>query len=204
MSRRTWTPPLIPDGIHDPRFVFIDVESSGLEAGSFPVEIAVSDDALAMRSWLVRPEPGWSPRDWERVRAIHGLTWEDVLAGMPARVVADELESVIGERIAISDAPSYDSEWIDRLYASIGRRRPFRIADYIEPIAECLDAGEVDMEAMLDLMTKASGLCTALFPHTHIAGDDARCLAAWHRMVFDPLFKIASEGLLARSGVVAG
>lgn len=188
MPREPRAPALAPDERFDVGRVYVDVESSGLGEGTFPVEIAVSDDALHVRSWIVRPAPGWVPRDWQRVEAIHGLSWEEVLDGTSVEIVAQELADAIGDRIAVSDAVNYDGEWIYELYRSAGRLVPFRIADYLEQHLEAVDAGRLSMDSIMSRMEEAGELCRSHFPHTHVAADDARALAAYQRMLHDDAF----------------
>jgi hypothetical protein len=183
---------VLPQGSIRPDLVFLDVESSGLRPGSFPVEVGLSDDALASRSWKIRPLPAWTSWD-PAAEALHGLSRDGLgRDGLEVSAVARELALAVGGRVAVSDAPDWDGEWLDLLYAAAGSARPFALVG-IEAAVLCPGPDEPPGEALERAAAWAQGLAVAggRFPHIHRAGDDARGLAAAWRAAADPAFLLA-------------
>ncbi len=184
-----------------PGIAFLDVESSGLEPGSHPVEVAVCGDDLAPTSWLVLPDPDWPESAWsEEAEAIHGIPRGRLLReGVPARVVADELDRRVAGLAVHSDAPGFDGEWLDALYRSAGRPRRFRLLDEAQAYAVLAPPDEAGALALLDRWRRACGACDAVYPHVHRAGPDALRMAAVFRMTADPAFAASVEAAARRA-----
>ena len=93
----------------------IDVEASGLDPDSYPIEIAVSVDGQ-MREWLIRPKSAWT--FWSvAAEGIHGISRDQLNSeGLPVEQVADELESFLSDKTVYSDAANWDQFWVFRLF----------------------------------------------------------------------------------------
>lgn len=172
--------------------LFLDVESSGLGEDSYPIEVALCDDALSLRSWLVRPEPGWT--SWSVLaESLHGMGRDAVCRdGEPAAAVAHAMSAAAGDGWVASDAPEADGAWVDRLYAAAGLERPFRIVD----VGEALLGLGVPVEAAVArarAWDRARAAAARRFPHVHRAGPDALALAAAWRAAADPSFLALME-----------
>lgn len=191
---------LSPDRVRDERRLFLDIESSGLHEGSFPIELALSDDGLEVRSWLIRPHDDWRLEDWSaQAELVHGISWERLrIEGKAVERVAAEVASACAGRIVVSDAVGHDGLWIDRLFAAAGLGRLVSLHDYLDDLA-LKTVGALDPDEFFEVTQRAYELCDLHFPHTHVAGDDARCLAAFHRMVTDGEFLAAVNRLGAPS-----
>lgn len=178
--------PLQPQGVRDERMLFLDIEASGLHESSFPIELALSDDRLDVRSWLIRPHDGWRLEDWSpQAELVHGISWEGLrIDGKPVDRVAMEIALACEGRVIVSDAVRHDGPWMDRLFAAAGMVRRVVVHDYMDDLYSKM-AEELGSDALFDAVERAYALCDIHFPHTHVAGDDARCLAAFHRMVTD-------------------
>ena len=94
---------------------FVDLEASSLLPGSYPIEIAWVDETGAGESHLIRPEPDWT--DWDfNSQGVHGISRDQLVAeGRPAADVARRAAEVLIGQEAYSDAPGWDSGWLDTL-----------------------------------------------------------------------------------------
>lgn len=117
----------------------LDIEASPLDQDSYPLEVG-----LAMWRGLNRPILGWSvlvapTEDWLRrghrsrkATALYGITDDDLRAGgRPVVQVAAMLDTLLGDAtVAWCNGGDYDRYWLDRLYAAMGRPRPFMLGDW--------------------------------------------------------------------------
>jgi hypothetical protein len=102
----------------------IDLEASGFGRGSYPIEVGF---ALDIHSFLIKPEDDWT--HWsEEAQQIHGISREQLQAeGMCIEDIALKLNELLRGQTLYSDAWSYDSSWIGRLFDSAGIIQRFRI-----------------------------------------------------------------------------
>ncbi|GAA4081975.1 hypothetical protein [Zhongshania borealis] len=100
--------------------VVIDIESSGLDVESYPIQIGwAALDLSTSGSFLIRPADGWIYWD-ERSEAVHGLDRKDLDAGLSVSQACQKLLiAVVGSQL-YCDAPPYDQFWLDRLFAAGG------------------------------------------------------------------------------------
>lgn len=185
-----------------PDIAFLDVESSGLEPGSYPVEVGVCGDGLSPRSWLVLPHPEWPASAWsEEAEALHGISRETLgREGLPALQVADELDRHLLGLAVHSDAVGFDGEWLDVLYRAAGRVRPFRLLDEAQAYARLSPPDEAGVQDLLLRWRRANQACDVAYPHIHRAGADALRMAAVFRMTTDPAFAAETEDRIASEG----
>lgn len=119
------------------RINLIDVEASGLDWESYPIEIAVLVGG-EMHSWLIAPEPEWTYWD-EVAEGLHGISRQELLErGRRAAEVAEELNGVLeaSDGLLYSDAARWDEAWVHTLFDAAGARPMFHIL----PIEELLSA----------------------------------------------------------------
>ena len=97
---------------------FLDFEASSFDGQ--PIEVAFSTADGEIRSWLIRPAPGWT--DWSpKAEKVHGISREMLARdGAPVRVVARELNRALEGRVAYSDAPGLDGWWCRQLFEAAG------------------------------------------------------------------------------------
>ena len=196
-----------PDRVVEPGFAFLDVEASSLEDNSYPVEVGVSDDALRTKGWLVRPVAGWGSSGWsDSSETVHGIAREDLdLHGMPPADVAEALNRELSGRMVFSDAPDFDSFWLDRLFEAAGVPRRFQVLPEADALATYLrkEPG-FDPNKLARRLGSAMETAATLFPHVHHAEHDARHMAAQFRMTVDLAYLTSALTYAAEFGSVAG
>ena len=151
--------------------LFLDFEASALTRGSWPVEIGyawIEYGIVRSRSSLIAPRPEWSMDDWsDSAACVHRIARSDLAAAPSADAVATETNTFADFEV-VSDNPSWDQRWLDRLRTGCGPR--IEVTPLSRVIGERLDDGP------------ASALACALFrsESPHRAGPDAeRLAAAW-------------------------
>lgn len=166
--------PMSPPGLDRGNLVFLDFEASGLEPGSWPIEIGLarirSDGTVRVNACLIRPHPTWSEHLWSPSSAeVHGISRSELDGAYPADLIAaDFLELLVG-RVIVSDAPDFDQRWLDMLAELIDPAPRFVIRDFDLAIAPFGFEGVKRGYEILDAL-----------PSRHRAGDDAARLArAW-------------------------
>ena len=94
----------------------IDLEASGFGRGSYPIEVGIALDNRDIHSFLIKPEADWT--HWsEEAEQIHGITREQLQAeGMSIEDIALKLNDMLRGQTLYSDAWSFDSSWLGRLY----------------------------------------------------------------------------------------
>lgn len=145
----------------------IDVEASGFGRGSYPIEIGFALEDREVHSYLIKPQPDWS--HWsDEAQMIHGISREQLQSdGLSVRDVALLLNEHLYNKTLYSDAWSFDSSWIGRLFDEAELVQRFRI----ETINKLLAYDE--MERWQD--TKES-LWDELEVNRHRAANDVRVL----------------------------
>ncbi|MBF0448901.1 MAG: hypothetical protein HQL67_11925 [Magnetococcales bacterium] len=100
------------------RVLVLDIEATGLQADSTPIEIAYGDPLESwVNAFLIRPHPDWEDQPWDpQVKALTGITPELLSCARPAadvaRIVAADLARA---DLILSDAPAWDKRWLMRL-----------------------------------------------------------------------------------------
>ncbi len=158
--------------MNEPLPRFLDCEASSLSDNSYPVEIAWSAPDGSVESHLVRPAPDWD--EWsEQSEEVHGISRERLLAeGLPSWIVARRMNESLAGAILHSDAPAFDTFWIDRLFEQHGEDRTFEIrhADL---------AFGVTANRLAELTPRAWELAGG---SPHRAADDVRHLIELYRL----------------------
>ena len=154
---------------------FLDVEASGLDDGSWPIEVGLAwreGGQTRTEARLIRPEPDWSMDLWSpESAAVHGIGLDELHAADPAPAVARWLLDATAGRTLASDAPPYDRAWMAVLLATLGEGVTVpKVHDFDVLVARRFDmAGVRRVYAQLDA-----------HPAPHRAGADAvRLLRAW-------------------------
>ncbi len=94
----------------------IDLEASGFGRGSYPIEVGVKLQDGSVHAVLIKPADSWSHWD-ESAQAIHGISREQLKAqGKNVREVAIFLNEICAGQTLYSDAWSFDSSWLGRLF----------------------------------------------------------------------------------------
>lgn len=117
--------------------ITLDFEASSLSETGYPIEVAVvlgdRDGIQAQFSTLIAPRPEWRGRaNWsEASQAVHGIEFEWLTDAMAADTVCDTLDTLLAGRSVVVDGGTYDTFWLERLYAD--RSVPFHL-DHLEGI----------------------------------------------------------------------
>ena len=95
----------------------IDIEASGLHAGSYPVEVGIVLSNGRTYEALIQPFSSWTYWDNE-AEALHGIS-RDILSreGRDAFEVCSEINQLCAGKTLYSDCWIYDSSWIKKLFA---------------------------------------------------------------------------------------
>jgi DNA polymerase III epsilon subunit-like protein len=94
----------------------IDLEASGFGRGSYPIEVGVRLSDGSVHSVLIKPAAGWVHWD-ESAQAIHGISREHLQEqGKTVYEVALFLNELCYGQTLYSDAWSFDSSWLGRLF----------------------------------------------------------------------------------------
>ena len=105
----------------------IDLEASGFGRGSYPIEVGFALENRDVHSFLIKPEADWT--HWSpEAEEIHGISREQLeQEGLNIRDIAITLNVLLSGQTLYSDAWSFDSSWIGRLYDSAEVIQRFRI-----------------------------------------------------------------------------
>lgn len=121
----------------DLTIAIMDIEASGFGPASYPIEIGIAlirGTAARIQLWetLIRPTPEWANSGlWSKASAeVHGIQKEELDAGREAAEVAEKLNLLLKSTLVVTDAPSYDQTWLDRLYAAAGCEQRFILNDF--------------------------------------------------------------------------
>lgn len=107
--------------------VFLDIEASGLVVESYPIEIAWNDAAGDIKSFLIKPDPEWSYWN-EDAQALHRISRTTLKhEGISLHEACDLLDADLKGGHIFSDASFYERQWLDRLYDTASRKRPFTV-----------------------------------------------------------------------------
>lgn len=120
--------------------ITIDVEASGFGRGSYPIEVGLAFADQESESYLIRPAPSWE--HWDRgAEAVHGISREQLLReGASVVEVAALLNARLAGNRVYSDAWSFDTSWVARLFDAAGFSQHFRI----DTIRNLLTEAEVE------------------------------------------------------------
>ncbi|MDP2607835.1 MULTISPECIES: hypothetical protein [unclassified Oceanobacter] len=145
----------------------IDLEASGFGSGSYPIEVGYALEDRMVTCCLIRPAPSWC--HWsEEAEKIHGISRSMLESdGLGPREVALRMNDALRGKTLYSDAWSYDSSWLGRLFDEADLVQRFRI-DAINRLLS-----QEQMEAWHD--TKNS-LWDELKIERHRAANDVRVL----------------------------
>lgn len=155
--------------------LFVDFEASSLAMNSWPIEIGVAwiteDLKIRAEGHLIRPEPSWEREAWSsESAAVHGIAFESLEAGVPAREVCAWFADLSAGCILASDAPEFDKRWLDGLLEAGRTTQDFRVIDF-DQLVRTVFAGRGVTAVYRTLSLQPT-------PHRG-AGDARRLAAAW-------------------------
>jgi len=158
----------------DLTIVVMDIEASAFGESSYPIEIGLarfldSSRPIALWQTYVRPTAEWTRSGlWSKASAaVHGIRRNDLIDGRDPVVVAERLNVLLKGALVVTDAPSYDQAWLDRLYSAAARDQNFILNDF-DFLSSHLRKDEY--RQFIHLLRRR--------PANHRAGDDAVRLAS--------------------------
>lgn len=153
-------------------FYFLDFEASSLSQNSWPIEIGVArivNGVAKSESLLISPHESWSPQEWHAAsEKIHGISRKKLVEKGTSAVEAVEWFAKRAGGIAVSDAPEFDTRWLDKLFRAANRSVPVQFLDLDSFIAVTVN-GDDEVDQIYASLDKE--------PVPHRAGQDAERLA---------------------------
>jgi hypothetical protein len=130
--------------------IILDVEASGLQLGSFPIEIGFArvlpDRTVATAAKLIRHDELLDEFQlWDATaEGIHRISRANLMEfGRPVTEVARWLNAELAGRVVLIDSRR-DQQWVDMVFTAAGLARDFVFADVIDSVRA---GAEVDREA---------------------------------------------------------
>ncbi len=144
----------------------VDVKASGLMAGSFPVEVGALTFFRNRRNewesnkscYLIKPEPGWTHELWDPfAEQLHGLSLIELKrSGRDAKSVVADLNAELRNKIVFSDAPEYETAWIDMVHKAASRPREYKIYSATR-MQKYIGLSQADADFLFDKVRKQYG-----------------------------------------------
>jgi hypothetical protein len=152
----------------------LDIEASGLQTQSFPLQIAWCDVQGISRCYLLKPSAKWDVESWDvNAETLHGISlFHAQQNGMDCVVVAKELNAHLQAMTVVSDGVAFDSNWLSMIFASAGIEPLFKIQDAYHWLGKCVWDQKLNPQAALDAIKDDEG-CKG---RNHNALDDAKLL----------------------------
>ena len=159
---------------------FLDIEASGLGAGSWPVEIgwALPYGRERNGAVLIKPIAEWTHWDEVAEMHFHRITRDQLrLEGHSPAEALDLIEAALaGCEVYVSD-PAEDRSWFNRLVLAAGRNTSLKLHD----AGPFLEAQALRRRHNLSAVRRD---VANRFPHRHRAEADARQIAeVWRALV---------------------
>ena len=153
---------------------FIDLEASGLNARSWPIEAGWAFEDGGSHSVLIAPDAAWPDDAWDpAAEALHGLDRETLRRqGATVAEACRLLNEALADFEVYSDAPEWDAFWIYRLFDAAKAKPAFTIRSFGELVTPLI-AGREDA-----VFEEAARLA----PRRHRAAEDARHLQTLYRL----------------------
>jgi hypothetical protein len=114
----------------------IDIEASGFGRHSYPIEIGVVMANGARHCYLVLPEASWT--FWDKsAEAVHGISRQLLQEqGQPVGQVGRLLNRLLAGTTVYTDAWSYDTSWLGKLYDAANLPQLFRLESLRKLLSE--------------------------------------------------------------------
>ncbi|WP_210397374.1 exonuclease domain-containing protein [Motiliproteus sediminis] len=152
--------------------IIIDVEASGLDTRSYPIEIGwvclKTDDS---DRFLINPDTSLEPWDhWStEAQKLHNLSRRTLIdEGLDVRDACARLNQALAGKVVLSDSEQWDGWWIQRLFLGAGLTQPNDQAFVVQYLFEHFHPlWHSELRARLDAAHRP-----------HHALEDARAIAA--------------------------
>lgn len=160
--------------------IIIDFEASGLQLGSFPIEVAWLGDNTPLQNHLIKPMQRWqNPELWHAsAEQVHQLSMAHLLEhGENAIEVAAQLVNCLEHRLAhqnvYSDNPSFDQRWLNLLTDETGISHSIRLQNYNDLLLDITSP---------EVIATAQHSVQQYQPPTHRASQDVEYLYEVYRV----------------------
>lgn len=109
--------------------IILDVEASGLDLRSYPIEIGYANAAGETWCALVQPQQEWTHWD-PRAESLHQIRRQSLFeCGIAPKDIALHLNDAFLNQVVYCDAWMNDFVWLSRLYDAADMRPHFRLED---------------------------------------------------------------------------
>jgi len=164
-------------GYGDQSIAYIDLEASGLNDKSWPIEVGWAIGDGVPTALLIRPQKEWENTAWDtKAEVLHGIARIELENhGHDAAVVCKKLNNALAGKTVVSDAPDWDGFWLYRLHEAAQMKQSFvlsHFADLMPPLR---------VSDKMQLVAKAN----AAAPHTHRAESDVRHMQMLHQLALE-------------------
>ncbi len=163
---------------------FLDIESSGLHVGSFPVEYASCDLNFNSSSFLIKPLSVYDAKmNWSlAAQNLHGLSIEELEdSGFEASNAAEQIaRDLVLAPIILSDNPDHDTVWLSKLDGRLGQLAIMPVNLFLPKLQE-----DALVRHGFDALSMAVQRVMDLYPHMHRALPDVLRLTAMFRILVD-------------------
>jgi len=137
----------------------VDIEASGLDPQSYPIEVGVYDIDKPEESFsfLIAPDPTWTHWDYN-AQDIHGLSRDYIEQdGISIHEACSILNERLGD-VVLSDAVPFEVMWLSRLFGTAGVEPKFAVSSiltqvhpsYYQELFGELDSGHRPHRALAD------------------------------------------------------
>ncbi len=169
---------------------FIDIEASGLDSNSYPIEIAWSDSTGLVESHLINPYAIEAWTDWDyHAQQLHGISRKlcREQGVHPAYVCQRLNESLPPGAIIYADGLPHDEWWLDILFeaASPLGYFQFRLLPSNSLMLPLLAGIKLDLNEQLKHFERLKEEARLKVGRRHRAGDDVRYLIELYKLCAD-------------------
>ena len=187
---RAWRGYPVSDLPPSPRF--LDIEAAGLTARTYPIEVAWSDEAGSIESYLIDPcsVPEWA-EFWDAgAERVHRISPETLAReGREPAWVAARLNAALAGKRLYSDAVEWDRHWLDQLFEVADFNRDFELADIAELFEERTPNPWGDMFRdgwLIDINSLSDAAWTVVGEEArHRAATDVLHHILWYQLVLE-------------------
>jgi hypothetical protein len=121
--------------------IIIDIEASGFDPMSYPIEVGLALASGKRFSSLVLPLKQWTHWDAEAEK-LHKINQQTLLShGKPIQQVAENLNKLLAGETVYSDGWVVDKPWLDLLFFEAGLKMDF----YLSPIELILSEPQMEI-----------------------------------------------------------
>lgn len=107
----------------------IDIEASGLNRESYPIEVGLALTNGKHYCRLIKPDKDWTYWD-SKAEKVHGITRECLCKhGASSTEIALELNRLLENQTVYTDGWVVDQPWLIKLFFAAGIRQKFHISD---------------------------------------------------------------------------